>query len=751
MLFYGGIITNLLEYVVRWFTSFMGKIAQVLCGVVFNGMETFMASTNGHTLTEDILKPVYTFSKNYLRPLGIELLLLIIAWNLLIAMFGKYSANQDDPFVLVGRGIFFCVLIVYSVSFIGLVSNNLINPLVSLMYTTESKSQTAATKQVSSWEDNGWKGVNKILGTSGLSSSIIDGDDDITSDSFQNGGAGDVNTQNTDTNEAGLWTDEDEATVATVGTTALGLTLISASTGLSSFAVVIIGLIIYFAVYGFMVLYMVFQAFGICWKFIQRQVSFYVILYMAPLAFSCGPSKSTQRVFAEWCKMIATYGLTMVLTAGFLRISQEVIFLSFKYSGSPNIIKTAMSFGIAIAFIKMIKNMEQYVDRLGLSAVGWNDRNFLGMALSQAVGRSLSYGFMGTIGQASKDFIGNMASSNIQFKGHNLFAGKNSNRSVADVLNTDNDSDNNGVFGLMKENGNAKNMLDTDEGVQQYGLGEDGMMHELDENGNAIDGATLKDNGAVFSDVNDPAFSTQVNGYDDLSTLTGVDSLDDKVAVENPEGDYFMGDGGVAVPKNSIDSDEFFDENGNEWNGSGSKYGVTTDGSKVNLGNGQTYDLKNAGTYYKDANGNIVNQDKAEKLGLDNVQKANQRDAYYMTSKDANAGFYNSNTNSVIKTSLYNESLPVNANIADVSKLKFTKMNQQSYQDGSVSGIVRQSLDDGTSCCREYKMYRVNETNKDEIMNLEKSHRSDPAYGYTPDGKYFIQLGDVLKGRKYNK
>ena len=110
-----------------------------------------------------------------------------------------------------------------------------------------------------------------------------------------------------------------------------------------------------------MVLLIAYNAVGVCWKLIQRLVAFYVVLYCVPLAFATAPSKSTSKIFESWCRMIAGYTIALILNIGFMKCAQEVITRGFILSGMVgNIIGKAFCFGVILAFITMIKELEKY-------------------------------------------------------------------------------------------------------------------------------------------------------------------------------------------------------------------------------------------------------------------------------------------------------------------------------------------------------------------------------------------------------
>ena len=52
---------------------------------------------------------------------------------------------------------------------------------------------------------------------------------------------------------------------------------------------------------------------------VERYVVVGVLCYTSPLAFSMGASKSTNRVFASWCRMVGSQLLLLVLNVWFLR------------------------------------------------------------------------------------------------------------------------------------------------------------------------------------------------------------------------------------------------------------------------------------------------------------------------------------------------------------------------------------------------------------------------------------------------
>lgn len=339
------VIGDILGCIIKYVLSFFGVIIQGLAGVIFNCMEIFLKqdAVGDKSIIEKVMEPLLTFSTDYLVPIALSLMILICMWRLCVSLFGELTSGSEEPLMLIMRAVLFAILLANSQLIINAVSDDFVLTIVSEMGSVNVETSKEATKGFEMGSDNAVKNINETFNTDITNEDISDLSGEVNEDAV-NGGI-------------------------TVGSS-VGLAIVSYAVGAKAVFMFFVALLIYFAVWGILVLVMAWKCIGVCYKWIQRMVSFLFVLYMAPLALTCGPSKKTQRIFEEWCMMLASYALTLVLTTGLLRVIQEIVYHSFIYAGEEtNIIVQAMIFGIAIAFIDVVNQLEQYIDK------GWRKSN----------------------------------------------------------------------------------------------------------------------------------------------------------------------------------------------------------------------------------------------------------------------------------------------------------------------------------------------------------------------------------------
>lgn len=723
----------------RWIGSFFGGIIQGLAGFIFSCIDVFLQNgdnslannDDGKMIVENVLSPLYDFSKEYLVPIALSIMLLIVIWRLLVTMFGEMAANGEDPIVLFARTIIFGFAIAMSMTIIDTVGNKIVFPIVCDMASVDVSLNEKAADGLNKGKAGTIKDINETFGTN------------LTEE--------DMNTPSTKIDDGG--SDGEKGAILVAGT--LSGALLSFMTGSQGFFVFFLAILVYILIWGVMVLVMAWKCLGICYKLIQRMVSFLFVLYMAPLAFACGPSKSTQRVFEEWCKMVGSYALTMILTTGLLRVTQEIVYQSFVFAGKENInfIGSAMVFGIAIAFIDIIKQLEQYVDKLGFTAIGFQNRSFAGTMIAQATTRAISNALFGgkmsgkreagaagarkSIGSAMGRFDSRKSAAK-----DILHPGKTSKIGPAKALDEMFGNKGKGIssgYGLnVGEVGkNARNLVkDTNGNIIKDN---NGVAHALDKgakpdkNGmiTALDGNKIKDNGERFSDVSTMPKTFNTAGRDPLGTYVGASKATGIGLKRNEDGTgrYYagkMGNQNIAVDRNSLANDgTFYDENGNILNpgiSTGNMFAETKDGNIVNVGDASaTYDCTGKASATKDVS--------------------------YITS-DNGTHILDTVNDKVYEGHLYSNNLEPNAKILNSSRIEsFRQINEETRSDGSLMGTLQQKLDDGSTCFRNYTIVPNNEVHRGFIDDVLRKKPTDPCIGYTPDGKYFMVAGEVTKGR----
>jgi hypothetical protein len=750
------IIVSIVEWILEFIADAFGSGCQFLAGVMFDSIDKFMGSDQNVIIK--ILSPVYNFSVNYLVPFSVSLMVVLIVYNLLLTMFGKYSTSRDEPVTLMARGFLFAMLIVASTSIIGVIGGT--------ADTSNGKSKPGVVLQLASaMADVGTS--NDSLGRSGLTSTKKSTVAKDIKKTLSNG-------KTTVENFAGYTTDKsdsDEGSEYTVtekgnnkkGKVASAIATVGIGSTNGGFAGFLIILLVYVLVYGGMVLIMMWKCAKICSRFVYRFVIFLVLLYMAPVTLACAPSKSTQRIFAEWLKMIASYAVLLITTAAFMRVGTVVIYQSFHYAGSTDLIQVVFSFLVAIMFLKMIYDLEKYIEKLGLTAVGLPDSV---SGLSKEIGSTvnmLKHSLMREGVKSALDHIKGVPSKpDFTVKSPSTVTDKSINDAFGQgIKNYDKDGNEINTLAsemLGKENDNA--FISDPNGENM--LGTDGIMHNISEFEADADGnMVLKDDDSIMADdqsmmnrysIADTGIDTDgLDGLDDTSNaFTNVsDTPEGTVVVPDENGNCFLSDtadGKVAVRKSDLDDSNLTeyalksDEEGNYsaavWHSKddGDKFRLGKDGNFVNIGNGQSYSFGKA------------TDDNATPI------------KYTSTSKDSSK-CVNAKSNRIETKIKYNNNLPDGAKISSINNLEYCSTLYEA-KDGTTTGIARQMLVDpktgrptGQSRYVKFTRYDNNEINKDEIAkhrrttNREKSDRN-PCEGYTPDGKHYLHIEKYMGERK---
>ena len=481
---------------------------------------------------------------------------------------------------------------------------------------------------------------------------------------------------------------------------------------------------------------------------------------MIPVTLACGPAKSTQRIFEEWLKMIASYVVLLVATAGFMRVGTFVIYQSFHYAGSTNLISNIFSFMVAIMFLTIIYDLEKYVEKLGLNAVGLPDSV---SGISREIGglaNNLKYSLTREgVRSALNAAKGIPSNPDFQVKTPDHIPDRSLNEAFGQGINEKDDDGNeiNPLASFMMDRNDNDNAFVTDSNGD-YVRGSDGLMHhedefEEDENGNVV----LRDNPSVtpedetmkerysIADADAGIASEGIRGLDESTgAFTKVKDAPERTsAVADQNGNYFMSqsdDGMIAVNRDDLDSSNMAnyalktDNEGNfravEWNSDsdGDKFRLDRDGNLVNIGNGVSYSLAATGT------------DGAVEVR-------------YMTDRKGKK-VVNAKSNRVEDRVQYNTNLPKNAKISSMNNLEYCS-TLYSAKDGTRTGIARQRLVDektgrptGQSRYVKFTLYENNEINRDEISRHSRTAKGNPCEGYTPSGKQYIHIDKYMGERK---
>lgn len=749
--FMRDIILNIVEWILEFIATIVGSFCQFIAGIIFNTMDKFLASDDNMIIK--ILKPVYNFSVNYLRDFSFGLLGLILAVMLLLTMFGKFSTSRDEPVVLLGRGLFFFILIAISPMIIGVIGGTasttkggsepgLVIQLESTMLdvgTINDSNGSSAIQKSSNIGTNIKKtlnnGAKKVSNFLGITTERVDGDT----------GSEYTVTRNNKT---------------TINDAASALIDVSMGSELSGFVLHFIGLGFYAVVYGIMILVIAWKCFKICSRFVYRFVIFLVLLYFCPVFFVCGPSKSTQRVFSEWVRMMISYAVLLIFTAAWMRLSTFVIYNSFRFTATSDLIQVIFAFLVSIMFLKMAYELEKYIEKLGLSAVGLPDsvsgfssmlRGSISIVSFSLAREGVRSGAEKIKGMSSKPDFSIKTPESIQDEGINEAFGQGSKQYDEDG----NEKDNLAQDILGKDNDNAFVSDPTGENM----MGSDGIMHnesefETDENGNMV----LKDDDSVIAEnpterysALDAGINTEgLNGLDDnANAFTNVDELKKNSAlVSDDKGDYFMAktpDGNIAIKKADLD-----DKNNTE-------YAITSDGNG-NFKAKEWSSNKDGDKYRMGKNGNLVNVGDGKSYSYGNSRSDDAIPVRFESSSHSGSSVLNAKSGRIGHMSKYNENLPNGAKISAINNLEYCSTLYKA-KDGTTTGIARQRLVDsdgkptGETKFVKFTRYDNTEISKDEIARHRRATNRinsdrNPCEGYTPDGKHYIHIEKYMGERR---
>ena len=607
----GGVIAWLLNSIITWLANIFGSASKFVCGFLFESMDQFLsADTN---IVGQALHPLYVFATDTLIPIAFFILIIVMAYSLIKSMFGRFAYTAEDPLLLIGRTFFFGFLIFFSTyimtfllgpdiskdlwssneqisfsqteylqeedEFVGLI------PLFINSANASPKTRKEAAKEYKNSETKNRKQFIEFAKKSGngeVAQKGLDKYDSGTEVSLDDGSS------DTGFNNSDSYTNK------------MSIAQMMMASNPANEIFQVIWLLLYFVIYILLFLIVIFSAIGVCWKLVQRFTVLYCLVYMCPLALACGASKNTQPILTGWAKMVAAYGVTTMLTVGFMRVAQEIIYNSFVLSArTTNIFSTIFIYTIAIAFMNFIKSLERYVDRMGLNAVGVPDRSMLNSMIGFAVSQPLSRVFSDSIRQglgSLKNGVLNRGEKIAQSKANSQLK-----EGIANGLDASQSSLKNGAFAINGEASMYAKLQDGNEMKQLKGHYDDNgsFIPERNSNGDyvATDGTTLNpDNTDFYTDMNDK--NIQLEGTDDkVGSYAGVkdqkgyvntDIKGDNYLAKTPRGEN------VLIPKSEVKTGTFYNADGSKWVASQSgtnapRYLKTNDGNLVNVGNGTTY------------------------------------------------------------------------------------------------------------------------------------------------------------------
>lgn len=749
------VIISVVECILEFFASFAGYVCQFVSGVIFNSMDSFMGSDQNIIIK--ILSPVYNFSKNYLIPISFSLMIMIVVYSLVKIMFGRFSNSKDEPLTLLVRCALFGILIFMSTDIIGLIGGTSV---------VDGKSQPGIVIQmVSAMSDVGTS--NDVWGSSKIKNNkqekLVKNAKKTLNSGKQN--VDDMLGYTSAKSDSDTGTEYSSKKIDDNSSVNLGaaLTESAVDSTFGNFVVYFCSIALYALIYGFLILLMAWKCLKICSRFVYRFVIFLVLLYMCPLIFACAPSHNTQRTFEEWLKMILSYAVMLVLTAAFMRLGLFVIFESFKYSVSSNLIQVIFSFLVSIMFLKMIYELEKYVEKLGFTAVGLPD-SVSGLSKTiGGLGHLFTYSLMREGVKGVFDKVKSIP-SNPEFSVNNPI-----NKNLEKALNQGKkvyDKDGkvkNKLASEMLGKANDKAFVSNPTGDNLRGT--DGVMYDSsefveDKDGNLV----LKNNENVMAQNPHERYSQPFENEIDTEGLDGVDGScnaftdvkdmqEGTAAVTDEDGDYFMtksDSGNIAIKKSDLDENNTTeyaikpDENGNykatEWQSEkdGDKFRVGKKGNLVNVGDGQRYKIVNAG-----------NKNIKDSIPVNYTTTTGEDTSYCLNAKSGR----------IENKVQYNANLPRGAKISAVNNLEYCSTLYEA-KDGTTTGIARQMITDpntgkltGESRYVKFTRYDNNEISKDEIArhrastNRAMSDRN-PCEGYTPDGKHYIHIEKYMGERK---
>lgn len=768
----GGLLTNMISIILRFICGLFAQGTLALCGICFKSIGEFTTLSSGNNNVTAILKPVLSLSKDILVPIGLELIMILFVWNLIKAAMGKFSSSMEDPIRLFVRTVVFGMCIGASSLFITETSD-LVLSITSNMINAPS-SYKIDNKKLANWvkiggpggSDNAMSGIYNFIGYTGEQNGIsIDISDDYegSSDKYvapstegkKNKKGETVKTYNNSKGNYVVETISKDGKTKTIkkykkkggkqigktktvkikasSVSNIGSLMLEDMSASSKLPLILTGIILYIIIYGILMFMIAWQLLKCCVVFVRRMATFLIALYMAPLTFAAGPSKSTQNIFEEWCKMLGAYSITLFISAGFMSIAQYVVLLGFIESANEsNFIKVAFCYVVVLTFLKIINNLEDYVNRLGFNAVGFNEKEgvtgFIQSAVAFGVTRGATKAIGGAIGNSVSRVKGEMGhrfgadkmmvnSANSQLKG--LADGQK--KAKADSLMDD----------AVKGQKNKGSFVNTGaNGTGNFKRGIDGKMHPVDSNGKALDGARLdKGDNNRYAPVNSLG-KLGPNGEFNAGTNAKLANIpkDCGFAKDNNSPTHALsGDGKMATPLDMLEDGANFtplDSKGNEYGASstGDVFAKTKKGSLVNVGNGQTFKVQQGGSFVP---------------------------RYEATTEDGNY-MYNAMNDSVSNVANYDETIPDNAKYVNPENFEWVHVDKDSQAgDGTQTGLINYTLEDGTTVARNITRYAntpVNSNSIQEAMNRKgTSNRYDDAFGFSRDNKFFYVAEGSIK------
>ena len=142
---------------------------------------------------------------------------------------------------------------------------------------------------------------------------------------------------------------------------------------------------------------------------VERYILVGILCYTSPLAFAMGGSKTTNKVFQSWCKMVGSQLLMLVMNVWFLRgfntsVAQFIVNGGALSTGRGNIFLWMFS---ALAFLKTAQKFDSILASLGLNIAHTGSN--MGMELLMA-SRMLG-GFGGKMGRTAGSAFGGAGSA----------------------------------------------------------------------------------------------------------------------------------------------------------------------------------------------------------------------------------------------------------------------------------------------------------------------------------------------------
>jgi len=777
---YGGIFVDLLELIIKFIASIIAGVCQAIVGLIFVFIESAIGFQSGENIVWEILEPLKEFSINILVPFGIEIMFMIALWNLIRIMFGKFSENDEDPFILIGKLIFLTVLILAlgRTDVFTRVADGTTEILAIALKEKQdviNDASTALGESGNTFIDN----VVSIIDPNGTSGVEIDQSSITkTPDDSSLTGGGSSSTPETVTREEYIETSKLE------GVGALGVTVL---VGVSSnaFLVLIIAMIAYIVVYLGMLIVISWKLCKLTIKLVSRMVYFFFTLCMAPLALACGVSKSTNKITSEWFKLLMTYLILIIFTGSFFSVAQKIVLQGFIKSASLSIFELIIGFSVISLLLDILLNLEAYLEKLGLNAMGANGRSAAGFIIGQTVTRLLGNMISGKgNGKLTSDNVNNAGKMNNLLSRVKAGFSKNKKNMINNVNQSANGSGS--LLASKLAHGNARNMFANKNGT--FGVDNDGKFHELafDSKGNPL-AATTDENGNPTALLSTDGTACKLDRYSDMgaetnriklgdensssSKVAGVSSLNSsKTLLETDGGNYYR-NGITAIPKDQLQVTA--DGDVATWNVDGDVWGRLNTGEAVNLGSGETYEMADGNRMYaEDRNGTYRDVSRYVTSGSkgcyfrsdlstedakyvsdyfganagDRVDLANNN-VKYMTGSSRDGFYLNSANGQVQKGYRYDNDLPSNITYVDPSAFTISEVGLKEYSDGSYKGYLSEILADGKRSMRECEIHTLTNANKDDLFRTIEKYPNDRCTGITADGTRVIISKEALKGK----